>query len=595
VFFLSKYKVKDSVKMGFSKTLTRSHPIKPMLRLLALPWLFAILSGCITWLLYSSFFTILLFLSFNYKKCPLIMQVDNSTQPQTTMPPHFAIREDAHSSPFFLALLPLVGYHERLSITTRALPAELIDMIQAFCSHDDLLALTAVDKTALATRFCNPPLQKLCFKTEKDTEQFLAYCQTSQEKEAQELILEEGQKSHKRLKSALLPGTTTRFISFTREHLQAVNALTLTLSDQFTAEQYNLLFTCLPETQHLTIYIHSTLQASHALSVLFKAAQRLTLHHIAIFAFNGTGNYLPNELWQFTTLKTLRIQGFKNVVSIPKEMGQLRALKSLELSAFKELKALPASLGQLDKLEALTLRGLNSVTALPGKMGQLKSLTSLKLQFMYSLKALPASLWQLGKLEALTLKNLRSLTALPEDIGQLKSLTSLTLQCMYSLQALPASIGQLNKLEAFTLGAPRISILPKEIGQLRALKSLELSYLWKLKALPASLEKLDKLEALTLEGWDNITALPGEISQLTALKSLTLQNMPLLKALPASIKQLNKLEALTLSSLPSLTTLPEEMGQLRALKVVKLINIGDLGKLPGELAQIVERYELPAS
>jgi hypothetical protein len=227
-----------------------------------------------------AYYLVVLFPFFNYsviyithhKKCPLIMQVDNSTPHLTYVTP-----EDTPSSPFFLALLPLVGYHERLSVTTRALPAELIDMIQGFCSHDDLLSLTAIDKTALATRFCNPPLQKLCFKTVSDTEQFLAYCQTLQ---AKELVLEEGQKSRKRLKPALSPAPTTHFTLLTRDHLQTVKALTLTLSEQLTAEQYELLFTYLPEIHHLTL--HSRKNNHGDLGALFKAAQPLNLHHLAM-------------------------------------------------------------------------------------------------------------------------------------------------------------------------------------------------------------------------------------------------------------------------------------------------------------------------
>jgi hypothetical protein len=132
------------------------------------------------------------------------MQVDNSTLHQTTLPPHFVPPEDTHSTIPFSALLPLHGYHDKLRISVSAqslfgfvtrvasLPAELIDMIQAFCSHDDLLALTSVDKTAFASRLCNLCLQKLSFDTVKDTAQFLSYCQAIQEREAEERILEEG-------------------------------------------------------------------------------------------------------------------------------------------------------------------------------------------------------------------------------------------------------------------------------------------------------------------------------------------------------------------------------------------------------------------
>jgi hypothetical protein len=74
-------------------------------------------------------------------------------------------------------------------------------MIQGFCSDKDLLSLTSVNKAGLATRFCNPRLQQLSFRTVKDTEQFLSYCQAIKE-EAQALILEKEPKIRTGLKSA---------------------------------------------------------------------------------------------------------------------------------------------------------------------------------------------------------------------------------------------------------------------------------------------------------------------------------------------------------------------------------------------------------
>jgi Leucine-rich repeat (LRR) protein len=517
-----------------------------------------------------------------------------------------------------------------------SLPAELIDIIQAFCSHDDLLALSSVDKAALATRFCNPRLQNLCFKTVKDTEQFLSYCQAVQDREAEELILEEGKKSRKRLKPALLPDFTTRFLSFTREHLQAIKALTLTLSDQFTAEQYDLLFTYLPGIQHLTIY--STKGSYCALGPLLKALQCLTLHYLYLLLVENNGSHsrrgfneiedsfdysednLPDELWQLTTLETLMIYCSESIYPIskaksnshlpifPEKISHLKALKSLELNQL-EFKALPASIRQLDKLEALALWGL-PIAALPEDMGQLTALKSLRLHSLM-IKTLPVSIKRLKKLEALTLDDLPCITSLPEDISQLTTLKSLKLGCMGKLKALPTSIGQLNKLETFTLKELKnITFLPKEIGQLTALKSLTLQDLPKFETLPASIGQLDKLEALALIGMENVTALPEEISQLRALKSLTLAGLYFItalpedigqltaleflelnylgniKALPASIGQMNKLEVLTLQGLDNITALPEDMGQLKALKSFSLSWMRLLKALPASLGQL---------
>jgi hypothetical protein len=419
-------------------------------------------------------------------------------------------------------LIPLHGYHQKLSITApsslpgydthvASLPAELIEMIQGFCSNEDLLSLTSVNQAALASRFCNPRLQKLSFNTIKDTKQFLAYCQAGQDRQAQALMVEKKPKIRTWLTSALSPHTTTRFISLNQEYLQAVKALTLTLSDPFTAEEYDLLFSFLPELQQLTVYFEGDNPTD--LGSLLKATQHLNLHDLAIvqprytsYGFPRNTSYsessvkvedhLPDELWQLTTLKTLIISGFRNIYSISEDIGRLTELKSLTLEDMGSLKTLPVSLEQLDKLEALTLRELYNITALPEEMGQLKALKSLTLWDIHKLEALPASFGQLDKLEALTLRELYNITALPEEMGQLKALKSLTLREIHKLEALPASFGQLHKLEALTLRHLNITALPEEMGQFKSLKSLEISYSPKLKALAEGFLQLDKLETI---------------------------------------------------------------------------------------------------
>jgi Leucine-rich repeat (LRR) protein len=521
---------------------------------------------------------------------------NRSTLHQTTG----ILQQGTYSTPSFSALLPLYGYHQKLSIiapsslpdfTTHvaSLPAELIDMIQAFCVHDDLLALTAVDKAAWATRFCHPRLQKFAFKTVKDTEQFLSHCQALEEKEAQALTLEKEQKIGTEWKPVLSSDTITRFPFLFREHWQGIKALTLTLSAQFTAEQYNLLFASLPGIQHLTIYSE---KGNHvALGPLLKAAQHLTLHHA--FISPNPNNYgafeqdhLPDELWQLTPLKILTIRGFENVVSISEDIGQLKALKSLTLSFMYSLNALPVNLEQLNKLEALTLHSLTLITTLPEAVGQLTALKSLELNRLGKLEALPTNLGQLKKLEALSLRAL-CISTLPKNISQLAALKSLKLNNLWKLEVLPASLGQLNTLEALTLKElNRLTTLPEDIGQLTALKLLKLRCLQALEALPTSLGQLNKLEALVLRELDNITALPKEMGQLRALKSLTLAHMPSLNALPASFVQLDKLEALTLKNLSRLTALPEDIGQLRALKTLSLRCLKELRALPVSLGQL---------
>jgi hypothetical protein len=430
------------------------------------------------------------FLPINHKKGFLIMQVDNSTQPHTTLPPHFAPHEKTHSSPCFPALLLLHSYyqkgdHQRPSITTpswslpdfvthvASLPAELIDMIQAFFSHDDLLALTSVDKAALTTRFCNPRLQHLRFKTTAQVKAFLAGCWETKQ-------------------TALHTGAIR-----TRKDFQGVKRITLALSDQLTTKQCKRLFACLSNVTHLEIH-PSFVQRIASLGPLFEAAKKLDLQHLMITqqflleTFNdGSQDSLPKNLWELTTLKKLELKYLLDIQGIPEDIGKLKGLQILVLENLPSLQALPNSLCNLSELEALTLKELDNITALPKEMGQLNALKSLTLAGMESLNALPASLGQLEKLEALNLSYLYSITALPEDMGQLRALKSLTLSGLKKLNALPESFGQMDNLEA-----------------------LSLSYLYSITTLPEKMDQLKGLKVVKLIGMGRIEILPGKLAQI---------------------------------------------------------------------------------
>jgi Leucine-rich repeat (LRR) protein len=568
------------------------------------------------------------------------MQVDNAATSRATHPPLFAPPDNNAGDTLFTSLLPLQDYHRQFSIAAHSLPmpivadntvalsAELIEMVQSFCSTDDLLSLTSVDKTALATRFCNPPLQQLFFKTVADTEQFLAYCRASQDREAHDLSLEDTQKSRKRLKFKAPKTISSLSTLFSIERLQEIKRLTLTVSEQFTLEDYQLLFTYLPQINQLTIRIPTqnrsflrpilpkpilpkqssgfllpslpTTQTSHFLVPLFQAARHLTLHHLAliklssqpktyhsrspgsrscfIHTHNNVEYHLLNELRRFTTLETLLLEGFNEISHIPEGIGQLTALKSLTLNNMRALNGLPANIVHLTKLETLILES-SDITALPDEIGQLNQLKMLSLNDL-GIAALPEGIGQLGNLETLIINNL-PIIKLPNEIGQLNALKSLTLQSIY-LQA-----------------------LPETIGQLKALQSLTIKNTSSLKTLPASVGKLDKLEVLILES-SGLSAVPEEIGQLKALKSLTLGAYPsfifsnphqisqwpagTIDELPISLWQLDKLEVLILNNL-CIKAIPEEIGQLKSLKSLTLV--GSNIKGCGAFRQAVD--ELPIS
>jgi Leucine-rich repeat (LRR) protein len=528
------------------------------------------------------------------------MQVNASSNPYSTLPSISSAPSDPQP------LLPLHGYQTRINSTAQVLPiriiglpAELITLIQHFCSFRDLLTLTSVNKTAFASRFDN--LQRLSFKTAAEVEQFLLHCRETPQ-------------------TAALSGKLR-----TREDFCEVNMVSLSLSDRLTLTQCIPLFAHLPAVSHLNI-TPALEQGLAFLGPLLKAAKYLTLQHLTIAKPAYQPNLkledtLPDELWQWPNLKTLKLLALQGINTIPEDIGNLTQLTSLHLAARiggdNHFTALPESLGQLTKLEKFVLEGFSALSRLPKCIGQLHALKLLKLNDV-NLITFPSGLWRLKNLEQLELYNLKNIQSI-QQIGQLTTLKSCTLHGMESLKDLPASLGKLQKLEALSLVglhnygikkipeeigqltalkslvlndivSDKITKIPEEIGQLVSLTSLQIMYIRSLKTLPTSLGQLQKLERLELIKLDSIKEIPEEIGQLQALKSLTVRYIKLLKGLPSSLVQLKKLETLTLYEL-NIEKMPEKIEQLSALKSLRLKSI-TLKALPANLSQLIDLQEI---
>jgi Leucine-rich repeat (LRR) protein len=465
-------------------------------------------------------------------------------------------------------LIPLHGYQQARGIAASSLPliaaiiplpAELIDLIQSLCSKKDLLLLTSIDKAAYETRVYNLRLQQLSLKTVEDTKQFLVYCRASQKREAQDLSADDTQKSRKRLKSEGAEATLLA-TPFTKENLQWVTTLTLTVSDQST-EQYELLFSYLSRVQHLTV--HSTISGRSFLCSLLHAAQNLPLRHLAVinneedefyqvqYAHGGaqgygygeikddyivenhreeeghftvTTNYLPDELWQLTTLETLILDNFIYVDELSTEIGQLSNLTSLTLKNMPYLYNLPDNIGQLNALRSLTLE----------KVGIFR---------------LPDTLLQLGKLETLILRGMRCVEGPLAKINELQALKHLELQGDRDYPTtLPSTLGQLESLETLILEELHLAVLPDEIGQCTALKSLHFINLYQCDGLPTTLAQLDKLETVVIKG-RGFEAFPDVLTLLPALKLLELIKGFSLDEVPEKLRQVTKVVSPTNSRL----------------------------------------------
>ena len=123
--------------------------------------------------------------------------------------------------------------------------------------------------------------------------------------------------------------------------------------------------------------------------------------------------------------------------SIPASIGNLTALRSLKLEGCRNLTSLPEAIGGLTALQTLHLEGCCSLTSLPEAIGGLTALRSLHLEGCCSLTSLPEAISGLTALQTLHLEGCCSLTSLPEAIGGLTALRSLHLEGCRKLISLP--------------------------------------------------------------------------------------------------------------------------------------------------------------
>jgi Leucine-rich repeat (LRR) protein len=453
------------------------------------------------------------------------------------------------------------------------------------------LNMSAVNKNLYDARFQSPALQHFRFKKAAHVNQFLAYCQHMQE--------------------TIKCGALRR----TQEAFYPVRQLSLILSDELTAEQCVPLFYYLPQIEQLTIAARIKVEAfanphlimmGPSVQILLTAAQSMSLQHLHIEGALGwvdddmPDDFLPDTLWQLTTLKTLNLVDL-NISGISEKIGNLQALKTLVLNRLF-LQTLPEALWELKKLEHLDLTNLE-LSTLSEKMGHLPELTSLSLSSS-PLTHLPESVWNLKKLKELRLYHL-PLSALSEKIGNLQALTSLHLMIMPLLE-LPEAIWNLKKLENLSLDSLKLSALSEKIGNLPALISLRLDGI-PLLALPANIWNLKKLEKLILQDLSltRISEDIGHLQQLTELKvalreiqtfpenlwklekleKLSLAHLSFVTALSEKIGNLQALTYLSLESMP-LTTLPDRLWELENLTTLRLCGLEELVKIPEKIANL---------
>ena len=290
---------------------------------------------------------------------------------------------------------------------------------------------------------------------------------------------------------------------------------------------------------------------------------------------------LPPELWQFTALQGLGLNG-NQLTQLPPEVGQLTALQMLDLRE-NRLTQLPPEVCQLTALQRLNL-ARNQLTQLPPEVGQLTALQRLYLG-ENQLTQLPPEVGQLTALQEFDLGG-NQLTQLPPEVGQLTALQELDLG-ENQLTQLPPEVGQLTALQELDLGGNQLTQLPPEVGQLTALQRLGLGGN-QLTQSPPEVGQLTALQELYLGG-NQLTQLPPEVGQLTALQRLGLGRNQLTQ-LPPEVGQLTALQTLDLGG-NQLTQLPPEVCQLTALQELDLGG-NQLTQLPPEVGQLTALQRL---
>ncbi|MGP9601035.1 leucine-rich repeat domain-containing protein, partial [Psychrobacter sp. AOP42-A1-21] len=148
-----------------------------------------------------------------------------------------------------------------------------------------------------------------------------------------------------------------------------------------------------------------------------------------------------NKFAQLKNLDILHINLKDSLSNTPNELGNFSNLKSLTISGFG-LTSLPETIGNLENLTSLHIGG-NQLTSLPDSIANLENLTSLDISFS-------------------------ELTSLPETIGNLENLTDLIISGN-QLTSLPESIGNLKKLTRLETWNNQLTLLPETIGNLENL------------------------------------------------------------------------------------------------------------------------------
>ncbi|GBG83306.1 hypothetical protein CBR_g37018 [Chara braunii] len=310
---------------------------------------------------------------------------------------------------------------------------------------------------------------------------------------------------------------------------------------------------------------------------------------------------IPSTIGNWTRLRSIKLEGWRQLRSLPVTIGLLSSLTRLEILSSR-LESIPDKIGDLQSLIHLSIKSA-TLWGVPPAVGRLSRLTSLDLSdSLPNSKSIPEAFWGLTQLRQLTLAA-SVLRYLPEKIGNLTELRELDLNSSL-FQSLPSSIGNLCMLTRLDLSS---SISLRDLGMgisgLSSLRCLSLEKCMSLTFLSDGICKLGNLTRLNLSDCSRLASLPDDMGSLSQLRVLNLQNAYELESLPDSVSNLSCLMELNLSYCTHLTRLPTGISDLKELKLddclLRLLRLQDRPELlqgwvvPQDLPEWLQKMSMP--
>ncbi|PPS03175.1 hypothetical protein GOBAR_AA17503 [Gossypium barbadense] len=278
-----------------------------------------------------------------------------------------------------------------------------------------------------------------------------------------------------------------------------------------------------------------------------EAHQLVPSHNIEALELLDCNNLrrLPNELFNISCLRILRIIGCKELKSLDGIMkidsgnnGNIMHLEKLEIIHCPSLKYFPS--GKLPPtLKKLVVKDCELLQALPQGIIFPPSLKTLLIEDCELLQALPEGLMcdndKTLHLECLRVQGLPSLMFFPN--GQLpKTLKSLVVFNCRRLDSFPDRMLQHSK----------------------ALETIEISHCTNLKALPLDcFNSLTRLSRLVISGCHGLESFPESQLLMPNLKFLRINRCKNLKSLPQAMYNLKSLKELKIKSCPNILAIPD--------------------------------------